>query len=85
MHQPIVNDLEESLKKAFPNAVIEVHEDSSVLDGAAAVIRVVDAGFAGVSKVQRHQRIYQQLGSHITSGRLHALKIIALTPTETAP
>lgn len=77
-----VNPIETSLKAAFPDARIEVTADQTVLDGSAVVVRVVSCLFDGMSKVKRHQLVYQQLGGYIASGELHAVKIIALTTQE---
>ena len=43
---------------------------------------VVSAGFAGMSTVKRHQRVYATVKAEIASGEIHALGIKALTPEE---
>ena len=74
--------IETALKQRFADAPVRVLVDPSVSDGSAVIIRVVSSEFEGLSQVKRHQMVYQVVTGFITSGALHAAKIIAQTPTE---
>ena len=43
---------------------------------------VVSAGFADMSTVKKHQKVYATVKTEIASGEIHALSIKALTPEE---
>ena len=51
-------------------------------DGHHFEALVVSAEFAGKSRVQRQQRVYQTLKAKLDSGELHALSFKTLTPEE---
>jgi acid stress-induced BolA-like protein IbaG/YrbA len=51
-------------------------------DGQHFEAVIVSAEFAGKSRVQRQQRVYQGLKAHLDSGELHALSMKTLTPEE---
>ena len=67
------------IRSAIPDAEIVVEGD-----GYKYQTEVVSSAFAGLSKVKRHQKVYAAVSEAITSGELHALTIIALTPEEKA-
>ncbi len=50
-------------------------------DGAHVEAIVVSDEFAGKSRVQRHQRVFQTLGERMR-GEIHALSIKTYTPQE---
>lgn len=50
-------------------------------DGRHFEAVVVSAEFAGMSRVQRHQRVYQTLGDRMRE-EIHALSIKTFTPQE---
>ena len=50
-------------------------------DGAHFEAVVVSAEFAGKSRVQRHQRVYQTLGDRMRA-EIHALSMKTFTPQE---
>jgi BolA protein len=67
---------------------LEVIDESALHAGHAGAkngghyrLRLVSAAFAGQSQVARHRLVYQALGELMT-GRVHALSISALAPTE---
>lgn len=67
---------------------LEVIDESALHAGHAGAkngghyrLRLVSAAFAGQSQVARHRLVYQALGELMT-GRVHALSITALAPTE---
>lgn len=51
-------------------------------DGQHFEAMVVSNEFAGKSRVQRQQRVYQTLKEKLDSGELHALSFKTLTPEE---
>jgi acid stress-induced BolA-like protein IbaG/YrbA len=51
-------------------------------DGQHFQAVVVSREFAGKSRVQRQQRVYQTLQEKLATGELHALSFRTLTPEE---
>jgi len=51
-------------------------------DGQHFEAVIVSGEFAGKSRVQRQQRVYQTLRAKLDSGELHALSFKTLTPEE---
>jgi len=51
-------------------------------DGRHFQALVVSAGFAGLNRVQRQQRVYAALKDQLDSGELHAISFKTLTPEE---
>jgi acid stress-induced BolA-like protein IbaG/YrbA len=45
---------------------------------------VVSAEFAGLRRIQRHQRVYQALGAKMQTDEVHALSMQTFTPAEWA-
>jgi len=43
---------------------------------------IVSAEFAGKSRVQRQQRVYQTIKDRLDSGEIHALSFKTFTPEE---
>ena len=78
--------IEEALTQAFDLAHLEVLDESgnhSVPDGAESHFKVVtvSAGFADVSRIERHRRINAALAEEFAGG-MHALAIHAYTADE---
>lgn len=65
-------EIEDRLRAAFPDAVIAV--DDLAGDGEHYRARVRTPAFAGLSRVQQHQRVYAALGGKV-GGDLHALAV----------
>ncbi|MFZ5485009.1 MAG: BolA family protein [Pseudomonadota bacterium] len=59
--------------------------DSVQIDGDGQHFQavIVSPAFQGLSRVARHQRVYQALGEHMVSD-IHALSMQTLTPEEWA-
>ncbi|NKI36086.1 BolA/IbaG family iron-sulfur metabolism protein [Wenzhouxiangella sp. XN79A] len=69
--------IEQLLRAAFPDAEVSVSSDDNVHFSA----KVVDAGFAGQSRVARHRRVHEAIGPEL--GReIHALSLLLKTPEE---
>ena len=72
--------IEQLLRQAFPDADVSVSSDDNVHFSA----KVVDAGFAGQSRVQRHRRVHDAIGPEL--GReIHAMSLNLKTPEELGP
>lgn len=65
-------EIEQRLRAAFPDAAIVV--DDLAGDGEHYRARVRTAAFAGLTRVQQHQRVYAALGGKV-GGELHALAV----------
>ena len=70
-------DIERLIKARLPDAVIELKDLAGDNDHWAA--HVVSAAFAGKSRVQQHQMIYDALGGRM-GGVLHALQLTTGAP-----
>ena len=65
-------DIEKFIKDALPDAEVEI--DDLRGDGDHYAARVVSSAFAGLSRVQQHQMVYDALGGRM-GGELHALAL----------
>lgn len=80
--------IEAKLRAAFAPTSIELRDDSAKhrhhksADGRAHFdLRIVSAAFSGQNAVQRHREVYRVLAEEM-AGPVHALAIVALTPSE---
>jgi stress-induced morphogen len=74
------SEIENLIKAALPDA--EVRIDDLRGDGDHYLAHVVSAAFAGKTRVQQHQMVYDALQGRM-GGELHALALQTATP-ETA-
>jgi stress-induced morphogen len=65
-------EIEEMIKKAIPDATIEIKDLRG--DGDHYAAHVTSASFAGKSRVQQHQMVYAALAGKM-GGQLHALAL----------
>jgi len=65
-------EIEQMIREAIPDAEVEIKDLRGDGDHYAAYI--VSAAFAGKSRVQQHQMVYQALQGKM-GGELHALAI----------
>ncbi len=72
------DELRKRLTDAFPNAEIVIQDLAG--DGDHYRARIVSSDFAGLSRVQQHQRVYAALGGRM-GGELHALALETSVPT----
>jgi stress-induced morphogen len=85
---PIRDAIHDQLVRAFTPAALEVVNESdnhSVPRGSETHFKVVVVAeaFAGQSPVARHRAVNQALAAQLAGG-VHALSIVALTPTQWA-
>lgn len=74
--------VEERLRGGIPDVShLELRDMTGTKDHYEAVI--VASGFEGLSRVRRHQLVYQALGE-LMQGPVHALTMQTLTPKEWA-
>lgn len=65
--------LKQKLREAFPNASqLEVEDLTGTQDHYRALI--VDAAFAGLSRIEQHKLVYRALGD-LMNGPVHALAL----------
>lgn len=67
------------LQEAFQEAEIVIQDLAG--DGDHYAAKIISEQFAGLSRVQRHQLVYQALGQKMGQ-ELHALSIQTLTSSE---
>jgi stress-induced morphogen len=70
-------DIEHLIKAKFPDAAVELKDLAGDNDHWAA--HVVTIAFAGKSRVQQHQMVYDALGGRM-GGVLHALQLTTGVP-----
>jgi acid stress-induced BolA-like protein IbaG/YrbA len=73
------NQVAELIRSAMPGAIVQVESP----DQTHFEAHIVNAAFAGLRGVARHQLVYKALGE-LVGRELHALSIQALTPDELA-
>lgn len=66
------SEIERLIKAALPDAVIEIKDLAG--DGDHYAAHVVSPSFAGKTRVQQHQIVYEALGGRM-GGVLHALAL----------
>lgn len=71
------NEIEEMIKAAMPDAVVRIEDLRG--DGDHYLAQVVSAAFAGKSRVQQHQMVYEALQGRM-GGELHALALQTSVP-----
>ena len=87
--KPTHDALLERFLHAFPEAVIEVEDESHLHVGHAGAaggaghfrVRVIDASFEGLQRLARHRLVYDAVSDWMPA-RVHALNIIAMTLNE---
>lgn len=67
------------LQEAFQDAEIVIQDLAG--DGDHYAAKIISEQFSGLSRVQRHQLVYQALGQKMGQ-ELHALSLQTLTPNE---
>jgi BolA protein len=85
-------EIEKKLQTAFSPTFLKVKDESSLHIGHAGArpegsshfsIIIVSAYFKDLTRIQRHQRIYECLTQEFNAG-LHALRLKILSPEEAA-
>jgi stress-induced morphogen len=74
-----VQDLESSLRTAFPDAEIVIEDLAG--DGDHYKARIVTPAFKGLTRVRQHQLVYAALKGKV-GGELHALALETAAPPE---
>ncbi len=90
----VADAIHDKLTAVFAPSALEVRDDSAAHAGHAGAgradggvgethfsVRLVAAAFEGVPRVERQRRIHAALEAEFKAG-LHALSIVALTPSE---
>ena len=71
------HEIEELILKAFPDADVTIEDLRG--DGDHYSCKVISSAFAGKSRVQQHQMVYQSLEGRM-GGVLHALALQTKAP-----
>ena len=71
------SEIERLIQAAFPDAAINIEDLRG--DGDHYACNVVSAAFAGKTRVQQHQMVYQALGGRMGE-ELHALALQTSIP-----
>ena len=72
------HEIEELLRKSFPDATIQVDGD----DGVHMAAMVIDESFRGKNRVQQQRAVYAALKGKMdgSNGELHALALTTRAP-----
>ena len=70
-------DIETYIQEGMPCDLIRIDGDGHHFEAV-----IVSAEFAGKSRVQRQQRVYQTIKDRLDSGEIHALSFKTFTPEE---
>jgi acid stress-induced BolA-like protein IbaG/YrbA len=76
MAEPTPQQVSDFIAAGLPCTHVDVEGD-----GRHFFATIVSAEFDGLSRVRRHQRVYQALGDRMR-GQIHALSMKTLTPAE---
>jgi len=87
--KPTHDALVERFRQAFPEATIQVEDESHLHVGHAGAaggaghfrVRVIDATFEGLRPIARHRLVYDAVSDWIPA-RVHAMNIMAMTLEE---
>jgi len=71
------DEIERLIRAAIPDAEVTITDLAG--DGDHYSARVVSGSFAGLSRVQQHQKVYSALGGRM-GGELHALQLVTAVP-----
>jgi stress-induced morphogen len=74
-------EIERLIKAGIPDAEVTINDLAG--DGDHYSARVVSGSFAGLTRIQQHQKVYAALGGRV-GGQLHALQLQTAAPEETA-
>jgi stress-induced morphogen len=72
------HEIEELIIKAFPDAIVKIEDMAGDGDHFSCYVETIE--FAGKSRVQQHQMIYQALDGRM-GGILHALALQTKIPS----
>ena len=72
-------EVEQMITQAIPDADVTITDLAG--DGDHYSARVVSRTFAGLTRVQQHQKVYAALGGRM-GGQLHALQLSTAAPEE---
>ncbi|MCH9766112.1 MAG: BolA family transcriptional regulator [Alphaproteobacteria bacterium] len=72
-------DIERMIKQALPDATVEIRDLAG--DGDHYAATVISSAFAGKSRVQQHQMVYDALGGRM-GDVLHALALTTSVPQD---
>ena len=70
-------EIERLIRESLPDAAVSIEDLAG--DGDHYAARVVSAAFAGKTRVQQHQMVYQALQGRM-GGELHSLALRTSTP-----
>ena len=73
------SEIERLIREAIPDAEVVITDLAG--DGDHYSARVVSRTFAGLTRVQQHQKVYSALGGRM-GGELHALQLQTAAPQE---
>jgi len=75
------DDVADLIREGVPEATVEVTTPRHPDDDEHFAAVVVSPAFEGESLVDRHQRVYDALGEHMTRD-IHAIELETYTPDE---
>jgi BolA protein len=88
--RPLAEKLRHKFEAAFNPLELVIQDESAQHAGHSGApaggeshfrVRIVSVAFAGLSRVERHRKVYEAAREEIAAG-LHALALTTLTPEE---
>ena len=86
-------ELQQLLAAALPGSTVSVRDDTHLHadhnrdvnhHGGHYKVKIIWAGFAALTRVARHRTVQQAVSAAWAAGRIHALTLQLLTPSEAA-
>lgn len=71
------SEIRQLIQTAIPDAILKI--DDLAGDGDHYAVHVASASFAGKTRIQQHQMVYQALGERV-GNQLHALSVRTSLP-----
>ncbi|MBS3169032.1 BolA family transcriptional regulator [Candidatus Woesearchaeota archaeon] len=80
----LTTEIKIKLERAFPGAKVEIEDESAdhaghQASGAHLAVEIIYGGFAGKTKVEQHQMVYQALKEDLQR-TVHALRLRTKEP-----
>lgn len=72
INQQLVDQMEEKLKKSFPNGQFEITDGE---DGMHLQVSIASVEFKDKPLIQQHKMVYAALNELLKSGELHSINI----------
>ncbi len=86
---PLAKEVYSVLEREFPESSLEIEDQSFMHAGHAGarehggghlVVKLISKDFEGLSRLERHRKVYQALEKELSENRIHALRLMLSSP-----